>query len=69
MTNRERISAALSHRQPDKVPYDVRFTCKAREAMARYLHDPAFSDKIGNCFSFLRPGQPVPAGARGALGG
>jgi len=55
MTNRERVGAALSHRQPDKVPYDVRFTCKAREAMARYLHDPAFSDKIGNCFSFLRP--------------
>jgi hypothetical protein len=26
MENRERVLASLSHRQPDKIPYDILFT-------------------------------------------
>ena len=29
MDNRERVLASLSHRQPDKIPYDILFTQKS----------------------------------------
>lgn len=34
MTNRERVIASLEHRQPDKTPYCIGFTQKARAKMA-----------------------------------
>ena len=32
MTNRERVIAALEHRPPDRVPYQIGFTQNARAA-------------------------------------
>jgi hypothetical protein len=40
VTPRERVIAALEHRQPDAVPYHVTFTAPARDALARYYQDP-----------------------------
>ena len=53
MDNRERVLATLSHRQPDKVPYDVRFTQKAHARMAEFYGDPHFTSKLGNCLTWL----------------
>lgn len=39
MTNRERVIAALHHEQPDRVPYVIDFTQKARAAMAAAYGD------------------------------
>ncbi len=58
MTNRERVLTALRHRQPDAVPYDVRFTLPAHAMMLRYYRDPHFEPKLGNCFTWLRPHPP-----------
>jgi uroporphyrinogen decarboxylase len=55
MNNRERVLTALNHRQPDKVPYDIRFTQKAHAKMAQYYGDPEFESKLGNCFTWFRP--------------
>jgi uroporphyrinogen decarboxylase len=55
MNNRERVLTALNHRQPDKVPYDIRFTQKAHAKMAQYYGDPEFDSKLGNCFTWFRP--------------
>jgi len=55
MSNRERVLTALNHRQPDKVPYDIRFTQKAHAKMAQYYGDPEFDSKLGNCFAWFRP--------------
>jgi uroporphyrinogen decarboxylase len=51
--NRERVLASLSHRQPDKVPYDVRFTQKAHAQMVEFYGDPHFASKLGNCLTWL----------------
>jgi uroporphyrinogen decarboxylase len=48
MTKRERVISALSHRQPDFVPYEVGFTEKEYEKYAAYVGDPDFARKIGN---------------------
>jgi uroporphyrinogen decarboxylase len=53
MNARERVSAALSHTQPDKVPFHVSFTAPAREAMARWYGDPGFESSLGNCLLML----------------
>ncbi len=58
MNNRERVLKALSHAQPDQVPYDIRFTVPAREKMARHYGDADFESKLGNCFTWLRPHLP-----------
>lgn len=58
MTNRERVLAALAHRRPDKVPYDIRFTQPAHAKMVEYYGDPEFESKLGNCFTWLRPHLP-----------
>jgi len=58
MTHRERVLAAVSHRAPDKVPYDIRFTQPAHAKMAAYYGDPAFESRLGNCFTWLRPHLP-----------
>ncbi len=48
MTHKERVTAALRHERPDKVPYHVGFTVPAREKMAEFYDDPDFVAKIGN---------------------
>lgn len=53
MNNRERVLAALEHRQGDRVPYDVHFTQAAHARMAEYYGDPNFDAKIGNCLTVL----------------
>ena len=55
MKTLERVLTALNHRQPDKVPYDIRFTQKAHAKMAQYYGDPEFESKLGNCFTWFRP--------------
>jgi uroporphyrinogen decarboxylase len=58
MTPRERVLAALDHRQPDAVPYHVTFTAPARDALARHYGDPDFEMGLGNCLSILRTRVP-----------
>jgi uroporphyrinogen decarboxylase len=58
MTPRERVIAAVEHRQPDAVPYHVTFTAPAREALARYYGDPDFESELGNCLTVLRTRMP-----------
>lgn len=58
MTNRERIVAALEHRQPDKTPYHIEFTIRMRERMAAYYGDPDFEARIGNAISVLSTQLP-----------
>ncbi len=58
MTNRERVIASLTHRQPDKTPYCIGFTQKARAKMAEYYGDPGFESKLGNCFTLLKTVRP-----------
>jgi len=53
MNNRERVLAALSHRQPDKVPYEIGFTQKMHARMAEFYGDPDFASKLGNCLLAL----------------
>ncbi|MGA2763817.1 MAG: uroporphyrinogen decarboxylase family protein [Spirochaetia bacterium] len=53
MNRRERVAAAISHRQPDKVPYHISFTVPAREAMSRWYKDPGFERSLGNCLLML----------------
>jgi uroporphyrinogen decarboxylase len=48
MNKRERVLAALNHQQPDKIPYDIRFTQEAHAKMAVYYGDPDFASKLGN---------------------
>jgi uroporphyrinogen decarboxylase len=55
MNNRERLLAALKHEQPDKTPYDIRFTQVAQAKMVEYYDDPDFAAKLGNCFTWFRP--------------
>ena len=59
MTPRERVLAALDHRQPDAVPYHVTFTAPARAAMAAYCGDPDFESSIGNCLTVMRTRVPA----------
>ena len=58
MTNKERVLAALNHRQPDETPYDIRFTVPAHAKMVDYFRDADFDSKLGNCFTWLRPHPP-----------
>jgi uroporphyrinogen decarboxylase len=58
VNNREHVLAAVGHRSPDKVPYDIRFTVPARAKMAAYYGDPDFESHLGNCFTWLRPFLP-----------
>jgi len=58
VTNKERVLAALNHRQPDKTPYDIRFTVPAHAKMVDYFRNADFDSKLGNCFTWLRPHPP-----------
>ncbi|MGD9494788.1 MAG: uroporphyrinogen decarboxylase family protein [Armatimonadota bacterium] len=57
MTNRERVIAALRHEQPDRVPYQIGFTQRARAAMAEAYGESVFA-LIDNCIAGLaaKPG-------------
>ena len=45
MNEKERVLAAIGHRQPDKVPYDIQFTVPARAKMADFYGDRDFASK------------------------
>lgn len=51
MTRRERVIAAVHHKQPDKIPYNVYFTVQEYEKVVEYTGDPNYLDKIGNHLS------------------
>ena len=59
MTPRERVLAALEHRQPDATPYHVTFTSPARRAMAEHCGNPDFEESLGNCLEIVRTRLPV----------
>ncbi len=67
MTPKERVTAALRHDRPDKVPYQVGFTVPAREKMAAYYGDPEFVANIGNHMTQV-PVIRVEWGVRGTDG-
>lgn len=48
MTPRERVLAAVEHRAPDRVPYQVTFTQPAYAKMVAHTGDPGFAERIGN---------------------
>ncbi len=58
MTDRERVSSAIGHRQPDRVPYHVTFTESARARLAAHLADPGFEAHLGNCLEVVRMRLP-----------
>jgi uroporphyrinogen decarboxylase len=49
MTQRERAIAALTHEQPDRVPYQIGFTQKALQATIEYYGGDGFLQQIDNC--------------------
>ncbi|NLH99689.1 MAG: hypothetical protein GX446_09395, partial [Chthonomonadales bacterium] len=53
MTNRDRVIAAIEHRQPDRTPFEVGFTQPAYARYAEYVGDAAFAGKIDNCLATL----------------
>lgn len=58
MTNRDRVIAALEHRQPDRTPYHIEFTLRMRARMAAYYGDPGFESTIGNAITALSTQLP-----------
>lgn len=48
MTRRERVLAAISHRETDIVPYYADFTRMERDKMIAYTGDAGFLDSFGN---------------------
>jgi len=59
MTCKERVKIALNHKQPDKTPYEIRFTIPAYEKMQKYYKDDNFINKIGNHLVFLSAELPM----------
>jgi uroporphyrinogen decarboxylase len=61
MNPRQRVLAALEHRQPDKVPWEFDFTNPALDKLAEYYGDPRltdthfFADWVGNHFRSVGP--------------
>jgi uroporphyrinogen decarboxylase len=53
MNNYERVLAALTHRQPDRIPYNVGFTHKAYAKMAVFYSDADFAARLSNCLTML----------------
>ncbi len=58
MTEKQRVSAAIAHRQPDRTPYHISFTEPARRAMAALYGNPDFEAGLGNCLEVLRMRLP-----------
>lgn len=50
MTNKERVYASLRHQQPDRTPYCIGFTEKARQAMQAHCGNEDYLAAIDNCF-------------------
>jgi len=48
MTKRERVIAALQHKQTDFIPYDIGLTQAAYEKMVKFYGNTNFGQKIGN---------------------
>ncbi len=53
MNNRERVIAALQHRQPDRTPYHIGMTQVTHARMAAYYGNPQFETDLGNCLTIL----------------
>jgi uroporphyrinogen decarboxylase len=53
MNNRERVLAALQHRQPDRTPFNLGFTQPAHHKMVEFYKDADFEQRLGNCFTIL----------------
>jgi len=51
MNNRERVLATLNHEQPDKTPFNIGFTQKARAKMVEYTGDEDFDGDLHNCLT------------------
>ena len=51
MTKRERVLAAINHKQTAIIPYNIELTMEEYEKVAVFLGDPGFMDKIGNHIS------------------
>ena len=47
MNPRERILAALDHKQSDRIPYHIEFTSEARQRLAAFMDDPNFEGQLG----------------------
>lgn len=58
MTHRERVIAALEHRPPDEIPYNIGFTQKMRQRMADYYGDPDFEGRLGCSLTVLSTAHP-----------
>lgn len=54
MSARQNVLDALQHRQPAKIPYDIRFTQHARQKMVEFYGDPDFESQLDNCLSIVR---------------
>ena len=54
MGTREDVLNSIRHKQPDKIPYDIRFTIDARKKMVAYYNDPEFELKLNNCLTIVR---------------
>jgi uroporphyrinogen decarboxylase len=64
MTERRKVTTAISHCQPDRTPFHVSFTEPARKAMAEFYGDAGFETGLGNCLEILRmrlPYRQIPA--------
>ncbi|MEI6736859.1 MAG: uroporphyrinogen decarboxylase family protein [Pseudomonadota bacterium] len=61
MTKRARVIDALNHIETDIVPYHAGFTMRAHEAMADYLGDPDFHEKIGDHLHYMTYSAPMQA--------
>jgi uroporphyrinogen decarboxylase len=58
MTNRERVTAALRHQQPDRTPYVILLTQRAQAAMRRWCGSDDYQQLIHNAIHKVtaRPG-------------
>lgn len=66
MSRRERVLAALDHRQTDFVPYHADYTTQEHEKVADYLGDPDFEGKQGYHLyytQYMGAAQPIPGKA------
>ncbi|MEK7270312.1 MAG: uroporphyrinogen decarboxylase family protein [Planctomycetota bacterium] len=58
MTPKERVLAAVRHRQPDQVPWHVGFTAECLAKMKAFTGDPQFVKKLDNCFAGVDAVKP-----------
>lgn len=58
VTNRERVIATLSHRQPDTIPHNIEFTQPAHAKMVEHYGDSDFVSGLGNALSILGTAPP-----------